>query len=105
MITITKSAAEQIRKASELADAEDMYLRVAAKREEDGNIEYGMGFDDMSPQDQLYSSGGVDVLVAESCRDLLQGATLDYVEMSPGVFEFIFNNPNDARHRAHSPEA
>jgi len=105
MITITKSAAEQIRKASELADAEDMYLRLAAKREDDGNIEYGMGFDDMTPQDQIYTSAGVDVLVAESCRDLLQGATLDYVEMSPGVFEFIFNNPNDARHRVAAPEA
>jgi len=105
MITITKSAAEQIRKAAEQADAEDMYLRLAAKREEDGSIEYGMGFDDMNPQDQIYSSGGVDVLVSESCRELLNGATLDYVEMNPGIFEFIFSNPNDVRHRSAAPDA
>lgn len=100
MITITPQAAEQIRKASELADAEDMYLRLAARREEDGSIEYGMGFDDLGTQDQIYTSEGVDVLISDSCKDLLRGATLDYVEISPGQPEFIFLNPNDARHQA-----
>jgi iron-sulfur cluster assembly protein len=100
MITITPQAAEQIRKASELADADDMYLRLAARREEDGNIEYGMGFDDMGTQDQIYTSEGVDVLISDSCKELLRGATLDYVEINPGQPEFIFLNPNDARHQA-----
>ncbi len=99
MITITPEAATQIRKSSELADAEDMYLRIAAKREQDGSIEYGMGFDDMGTQDQVYTSGGVDVLVADSCKDLLRGATLDYVEIDAGKHEFIFINPNDTRHQ------
>lgn len=100
MITITPQAAEQIRKASELADAEDMYLRLAARREDDGSIEYGMGFDDMGTQDQIYTSEGVDVLISDSCKDLLRGATLDYVEINPGQPEFIFLNPNDIRHQA-----
>jgi iron-sulfur cluster assembly protein len=100
MITITPQAAEQIRKASELADADDMYLRLAARREEDGSIEYGMGFDDLGAQDQIYTSEGVDVLISDSCKDLLRGATLDYVELNPGQAEFIFLNPNDARHKA-----
>ena len=52
MITITPQAAAQIRKAAEQADAEDMYLRLAAKRADDGNIEYAMGFDDMGGQDR-----------------------------------------------------
>jgi iron-sulfur cluster assembly protein len=104
MITITPQAATQIRKASEQADAEDMYLRLAAKREEDGNIEYAMGFDDMGGQDQIYTSEGIDVLISESCKDLLRGTTVDYVEISAGQYEFIFLNPNDSRHQAPKPE-
>jgi len=100
MITITPNAAKQIHQASEQADAEDMYLRLAAKREDGGDIEYGMGFDDMGGQDQIYTSEGIDVLISDSCKDLLNGATLDYVEINPGEFEFIFVNPNDSRHRA-----
>ena len=99
MITITPQAAEQIRKASELADAEDMYLRLAARRDDDGSIEYGMGFDDMGTQDQIYTSEGVDVLISDSCKELLRGATLDFVEINPGQPEFTFLNPNDTRHR------
>jgi iron-sulfur cluster assembly protein len=104
MITITENAAKQIRKASELADAEDMYLRLAAKREDGGEIEYGMGFDDMGGQDQIYTSEGIDVLISDTCKDLLLGTTLDYVEIGPGQHEFIFVNPNDARHRAPKPD-
>ena len=104
MITITSSAAKQIRKASEQADAEDMYLRLAAKRDDSGDIEYGMGFDDMGGQDQIYTSEGIDVLISDSCKDLLNGATLDYVEISAGKYEFIFVNPNDVRHQAPAPE-
>ena len=104
MITITPQAAAQIRKASELADAEDMYLRLAAKREDDGNIEYAMGFDDMGGQDQIYTSEGIDVLISDSCKDLLRDATLDFAEISVGVHEFIFINPNDARHQTPKPE-
>lgn len=99
MITITPQAAAQIRLASEQTDSEDMYLRLAAKREADGGIEYGMGFDDMGGQDQIYTSEGAQVLIADSCKDLLRGATLDYVEISPGEHEFIFSNPNDTRHQ------
>ena len=104
MITITSQAAAQIRKASEQADAEDMYLRLAAKRENDGNIEYAMGFDDMGGQDQIYTSEGIDVLISDSCKDLLRGTTMDYVEINPGLHEFIFVNPNDARHQAPKQE-
>jgi len=104
MITITPQAARQIRKASEQAEAGDMYLRIAAKQEEDGTIEYGLGFDDMGANDQIYTSEGVDVLISDTCKDLLSGASLDFVEISPGQSEFIFINPNDPRHQAPAPE-
>jgi len=99
MITITARAAAQIRKASEQADADDMYLRIAARREDSGDIEYGMGFDDMGAQDQIYTSEGIDVLISDSCKELLRGTTLDFVEINPGQPEFTFMNPNDSRHQ------
>jgi iron-sulfur cluster assembly protein len=63
-----------------------------------------MGFDDMGGQDQIYTSEGIDVLISDSCKDLLSGATLDYVEISTGEYEFIFVNPNDSRHQSPKPE-
>jgi iron-sulfur cluster assembly protein len=81
-----------------------MYLRLAAKREADGSIEYGLGFDDLGNQDQIYTSEGIDVLISDSCRELLRGTTLDYVELNPGQREFIFINPNDSRHQPPPPQ-
>jgi iron-sulfur cluster assembly protein len=43
------------------------------------------------------------VLVSNSSKDLLAGATLDFVEISQGEHQFIFINPNDPAHTASSP--
>lgn len=96
MITVTTTAAEQIRQAAAQNDAEGMALRIAARREFDGSIQYGMGFDDGTEEDiQVGAPDGMTVLVAPEHQELLTGATLDYVEMTPGDFRFIFVNPND----------
>lgn len=96
MITVTASAAAQIVQAAAHNDAEGMALRIAARREFDGSIQYGMGFDDGAEEDvQVAAPEGMTVLVAPEHQALLTGATLDYVEMSPGDFRFIFINPND----------
>ena len=102
MIIITPNAAKQIRIAAEQSNAEDIFLRLAARRDDDGAIEYGMGFDEMGGTDELISSQGIDVIIASSCADLLKDATLDYVEINPGDFRFIFINPNDKQHKAAS---
>lgn len=95
MITVTSTAAEQIRLAATQNDAAGMALRIAARREFDGSIQYGMGFDDTSEEDIQVSTEGMTVLVAPEHQALLNGATLDYVELEPGDFRFIFVNPND----------
>ena len=51
MFTLTATAAEQIRQAARESDAEQLALRVAARREADGSIGYGMGFDDAADND------------------------------------------------------
>ena len=45
MIKVTDTAAAQIKIAANNPDAENMSLRVAAKRNNDDSITFGMGFD------------------------------------------------------------
>lgn len=95
MVKVTAEAAVQIHNAATQAGAEGMALRIAAKRDFDGSIQYGMGFDEQADDDMLIEAEGLKVLVATQSQPLLGGAVLDFVEMSPGNFQFIFINPND----------
>ena len=92
MITITPAAAERIRFSAAEGKMDGLSMRIAAKRNEDGSIHYGMGFDDNE----------LDVVVAESSQALLEGTTLDFVELEPDNWQFIFMNPND---KNYSPPA
>ncbi|MBU1691203.1 MAG: iron-sulfur cluster assembly accessory protein [Gammaproteobacteria bacterium] len=95
MITVTAKAAEQIHQAAAQSEAEGMFLRIAARRGMDGAIQYGMGFDEQSEEDMMVNSEGVTVIVSPDNLNLLNGAVLDFVELDPGDFRFIFINPND----------
>ncbi len=95
IITITAAAVEQIRLSSQQGGMERLALRIAATREADNSIKYAMGFDESSMEDELIRSGGVTVVIAPKEKALLQGTVLDYVELEPGEFKFIFLNPND----------
>jgi iron-sulfur cluster assembly protein len=91
MFTLTQAAAERIRQAAVDGGMEELALRVAARRESDGSITYGMGFDE--PQDgerPALLSDGVTVLIAPNSKPLLQDTELDFVELEPGQFSFIF---------------
>lgn len=96
MINLTPSAAEQIIHAStELDDPQELpCLRLAAKIE-DGEIVYGMGFDEERESDVVHEVAGVRLLISSRSQELLMGATLDFVEFQPGEFKFIFINPNE----------
>ena len=95
MITVTPQAAEQILKSAGGAG-----LRLAARLDGKGVIEYGMGFDEQAEGDAQAVSNGVTVLVAAGSVELLTGATLDYVQIIPDEWRFIFVNPNDPAHKA-----
>jgi len=95
MITVTPSAAEQIRIAATQSDADELGLRIAVRRDERGALHYAMGFDEARGDDQVLTSEGIALVVSPGHRDLLDGLTLDYVEYEAGDFRFIFINPND----------
>ena len=104
MIIITPQAAEQIRiSTQQQTAAEPVYLRIAARLDHKGTIEYGMGIDEKSEGDLQVAVGGINVLVSAGSVELLSGATLDYVEINPGEQRFIFMNPNDPSHKAPKP--
>ncbi len=95
MMTITEHAAQQIRAAAGDSDARGLVLRVAARRNPDGSIAYAMGFDAADDKDTRINAHGVEVVVGPASTELLTEAVLDYVELEPGDFQFIFMNPSD----------
>jgi iron-sulfur cluster assembly protein len=101
MITITENAAKQIQASAQQTDAENMALRIAARTKDDGKLDYAMGFDHKTEADMSIDCHGVNVIISPDSQSLLDGATLDYVELNPGKFEFIFINPNDPDHKPH----
>ena len=104
MITITAQAAEQILSSTrQQAELKEIHLRLAARLDDKGGIEYGMGFDDKAEGDLQAASGGISILVPPGSVELLTGAILDYVEINPGEHRFIFINPNDPSHKPPKP--
>lgn len=95
MFKMTPAATEQIRIAAEMQD-DTPSLRVAAKIDEDGQLSYGMGFDEERESDIVIDCEGVQLLISPRSHELLDEATLDFVELRPGEFQFIFINPKDS---------
>ena len=90
MFSLTPAAARQIQQAASGSDAQNLALRIAARVDADGTVEYGMGFDDPKDEDMKLELEGVAVLIADEYQDLLNDIVLDFVELKPGEFNFIF---------------
>lgn len=95
MIKITPAAAAQIKLSAEQGKTEGMSLRIAASRNDDNSIHYGMGFDDNKEDDVTITTEDVEIIVSASSAELLKDTTIDFVELEPEKFQFIFMNPND----------
>jgi iron-sulfur cluster assembly protein len=93
MITITPAAAEKIRLAAAESGAEMPLLRVAVQQLADGTLDYGMGFDQTRPGDAFLEVEGIMVVIAPPSQALIEGTRIDFVEIEPGDFRFIFAAP------------
>lgn len=98
MITITDTAIAKIKESAGQDEVQGLVLRVAAMKQDDGSIGYGMGFDEKKEDDAVVESNGIEVVIAPSSRELLIGLTIDYVTLDDGEENFIFINPNDPTH-------
>lgn len=101
---ISEAAAKQILLQANEGDARNLGLRIAAKRMEDGGIDYAMGFDEQHEADAVYNRHGVTLLISPTSQDMLDKATLDYVELDDGERQFVFHNPLDPNYVAPEKE-
>ncbi len=91
MLKLTPEAAEQIKQVTPPQnDNEALALRIAARTLPNGEIDYGMGFDEQREFDLEIAIHGINLLIGPNSRDLLDNITLDFVELEPGQFHFIF---------------
>lgn len=95
MFNVTNSAAAEILAAAARSDAAGLALRVAARQVADGSIEYGMGFDETREDDEPIDFDGLRVLLGSPSAVLLMDTVLDYVEIEPGRFDFVFIPPGE----------
>lgn len=93
MFSLSPAAAAQILLSARQSGCEGAALRVAAQRGADGDLSYGMGFDDPQDDDQTLVFEGVTVLIGLGSQELLAGTQLDFVELEPGQPSFIFIPP------------
>ena len=92
-VTVTPKAAKQIQKALTQRGG-GFGLRVAVKTSGCSGYAYALEFVDVAnPEDQVFASEGVSVLVDAQSLPLVDGTELDWVR--EGLNEgFKFNNPN-----------
>lgn len=96
MIKLTEQAAKQIIDSAEQGKMQGIPLRLAIKEQDDGSFHYAMGFDEQRlPGDIFVNIEEISMVVSAISKNLAEGMTIDYVELEPGKFEFIFLNPND----------
>ena len=97
-VSVTEAAAQIIKKSAFESQTDNLPLRVAVTKKQDGTFHYGMGFDDVGNtegKDSTFHSNGIDIVVSESSIELLKGTVIDYIELEPKQFNFVFLNPND----------
>lgn len=99
MITITPNAASQIKLSAQQNKSEGMPLRIAATRNSDNSIHYGMGFDDSKEDDTIFTCEDIEIIVSPASITLLKDTVLDFVELEPGNPQFIFMNPGDPNYK------
>tara|TARA_R110002074_G_scaffold206466_3_gene374922 strand:+ start:294 stop:629 length:336 start_codon:yes stop_codon:yes gene_type:complete len=97
-VSITETAAQQVKKSALESQTENLPLRIAVTVQPDGSFHYGMGFDDVGNtkgEDINYHSNGIDIVIAKTSYELLKGTVIDFAELEPKQFHFVFLNPND----------
>lgn len=95
MFSLTNAAAQQIQQAAAASQASEMALRIAAKIDPEGSLQYGMGFDDAKPEDLQLELEGIQIVIGSESQELLANTVLDFVELNPGEFNFIFSEINE----------
>ena|SRR4051812_9001581 len=95
MITLTTTAAEEIKKLIEKEAKPNMGVRIGVKGGGCSGMSYVMGLDEVTPKqyDQVFEQHGVKVIIDAKSHLYLDGMTIEFKSgMMGGGFEF--QNPN-----------
>ena len=65
MFTLSAAAAEQIKESAKQNQSEGLALRIAAKKNVDGSIHYGVGFEETTKEEDLaFKSNDITIIIA-----------------------------------------
>ncbi len=94
MITITDSAAEQVRNIIASEDKQGHHLRMGIAGGGCSGFQYFLGLDlEINETDEAMDYEGFKLLISKKDAPFLNGSTLDY-SSDPANTGFVFNNPN-----------
>ena len=96
---ISDEAAEQIRKASELAKSSEWPLRLSLNIDDNGKFNYLMGFDQSKEEDLQLKINNINILIDPNSMISLKNTKLDFVAIDGNEKQFIFINPNDPEYK------
>lgn len=93
MLTITEKAAQAVRDyASTMPEVAGKQLRIFVERGGCSGLRYGFAFDDHHEGDTVLDSGGLQVLLDATAAQVLDVATVDFVDDERGR-GFVVDNP------------
>lgn len=94
MVTLTENAVKKIKTyLTEDASLAGKALRMYVQEGGCSGFEYGFGFDEKKPGDNVLPADGFEVVMDTKSADMLEGSTVDYVESIDGE-GFAVTNPN-----------
>jgi iron-sulfur cluster assembly protein len=95
MITISDKGAEKVHEflASQEADVSMAGLRVGVRGGGCSGFQYQLAFDEQRPEDTVFESHGLKLLVDNESLPFVSGSTIDYEESLQGA-GFKVSNPN-----------
>ena len=96
MITLTDTAASEVRRLREQSGHPEAFLRVAVKAGSCSGFSYELELDDaLGEGDQRFETAGIDVVVDMKSYFYVKGLVIDYEKKMIGG-GFRFENPNAA---------
>jgi iron-sulfur cluster assembly protein len=95
MITLSPSAAQEVKRLIEKEQKPNLGLRIGVKGGGCSGMSYVLALEDVAPKqfDTVFEQEGIKVLIDAKSHLYLDGTTVDYkTSMMGGGFEFV--NPN-----------
>ncbi|HEU5079582.1 MAG TPA: iron-sulfur cluster insertion protein ErpA [Opitutaceae bacterium] len=93
MITLSPRAANQVRTMQTDGAVTEKPLRVFVESGGCSGFQYGMSFDDQKPEDQVFESEGVKIVMDPASLAYLNGSSIDFDDGLHGK-GFEIKNPN-----------